>query len=62
MHVCLAALQLTSMLQWMFDYDACIMSRFLTLSLQFVVDVESGQPLFKCQTCPYIYSVDREVS
>ncbi|CAL5220751.1 g2813 [Coccomyxa viridis] len=27
-----------------------------------LVDVESGQPLFKCQTCPYIYSVDREIS
>ncbi|CAK0783326.1 hypothetical protein CVIRNUC_006525 [Coccomyxa viridis] len=27
-----------------------------------VVDVDSGQPLFKCQTCPYIYTVDREIS
>ena len=31
------------------------------IPLRVAVDVESGQPLFKCQTCPYIYSVDKEV-
>ena len=46
-----------------FDCKICsVHSSQSYMSLHVAVDVDSGQPLFKCQTCPYVYSVDREVS